>query len=77
MTGVQTCALPISHARTFISLALPASPHGDLADRHQPILDALRQREPELAEAAMHAHLTEVADRMRPLVSNPNQEDTP
>lgn len=67
----------LPQARTFISLALPASPHGDLADRHQPILDALRSRDPQLAEAAMHAHLADVADRMRPLVSTPDQEEKP
>jgi DNA-binding GntR family transcriptional regulator len=67
----------LPHARTFISLTLPASAHGDLADRHLPIFDALRRRDPRLAEAAMHAHLADVAERMRPLLPNPKQEETP
>jgi DNA-binding GntR family transcriptional regulator len=67
----------LPHARTFISLMLPASAHGDLADRHLPILEALRRREPQLAEAAMHEHLADVAQRMRPLIPNHEQEKTP
>jgi DNA-binding FadR family transcriptional regulator len=56
---------------------LPASAHGDLADRHLPILEALRRREPRLAETAMHEHLADVAQRMRPLIPNHEQEETP
>jgi DNA-binding GntR family transcriptional regulator len=66
------------HARTFISLGtLPASAHGGLADRHLAILEALHRRDPQRAEAAMHEHLADVAERMRALIPNPNQEDTP
>jgi DNA-binding GntR family transcriptional regulator len=64
------------HARTFISLTLPASERGDLAERHVPILEALRRGDPLLAERAMHEHLAEVANRMRLLITNPNQEKT-
>jgi DNA-binding GntR family transcriptional regulator len=67
----------LPHARTFISLMLPASERGNLADRHIPILDALRCRDPQLAEAAMHEHLADVADRMRPLLTTPTQEEMP
>jgi DNA-binding GntR family transcriptional regulator len=67
----------LPHARTFISLTLPASARGDLADRHLPILAALRARDERLAEAAMHEHLADVAERMRPLIPNPKQEETP
>lgn len=63
-------------ARTFISLALPNSEHGDLADRHLPILDALRSHDAAAAEAAMHEHLADVAQRMRLLKRNPNEEKT-
>jgi DNA-binding GntR family transcriptional regulator len=66
----------LPHARTYLSLALPASAHGDLADRHVPILEALRSRNPQLAETAMHAHLADVAERMRPLIPTPIQEKT-
>jgi DNA-binding GntR family transcriptional regulator len=65
------------HARTFISLTLPASARGDLAARHVPILEALRHRDPPLAEAAMQEHLADVAERMRLLTRTPNQEKTP
>jgi DNA-binding GntR family transcriptional regulator len=58
------------HARTFISITLPASDRGPVADRHLPILDALRSRDPDRAAAAMHDHLSEVADRLRPLTTN-------
>jgi DNA-binding GntR family transcriptional regulator len=67
----------LPHARTFISLTLPASANGDLADRHRPILQALRRRDPKLAEAAMHEHLADVAERMRALVTTPDEEETP
>ena len=58
------------HARTFISISLPASARGPVADRHLPILDALRAREPERAATAMNDHLSEVADRLRPITTN-------
>ena len=57
-------------ARTFISISMPASARGRVAERHLPILDALRARDPERAATAMHDHLSEVADRLRPLTSN-------
>jgi DNA-binding GntR family transcriptional regulator len=49
---------------------MPASARGPVADRHLPILEALRGRDPERAATAMHDHLSEVADRLRPLTSN-------
>jgi DNA-binding GntR family transcriptional regulator len=57
-------------ARTFISITLPASARGPVADRHLPILEALRGRDPERAATAMQDHLSEVADRLRPLTTN-------
>jgi DNA-binding GntR family transcriptional regulator len=67
----------LPHARTLLSLTLPASPQGDLADRHLPILEALRRHDADRAEAAMRAHLADVAERMRPLTTNPTEEETP
>ena len=67
----------LPHARTLLSLTLPASAEGDLADRHLPILEALRRHDADGAEAAMSAHLADVAERMRPLTTNPTQEETP
>jgi DNA-binding GntR family transcriptional regulator len=57
-------------ARTFISISMPASARGRVAERHLPILDALRGRDPERAATAMHDHLSEVADRLRPITTN-------
>ncbi|HEY6762392.1 MAG TPA: GntR family transcriptional regulator [Baekduia sp.] len=57
-------------ARTFISISLPASERGPVAERHVPILDALRTRDPERAATAMQDHLSEVADRLRPMTTN-------
>ena len=67
----------LPHARTFISLTLPASAHGDLAERHRPILEALRHRDPQLVETAMHEHLADVADRMRRLTSPSSDKEAP
>lgn len=67
----------LPHARTLLSLTLPASPQGDLADRHLPILEALSRRDAARAETAMRVHLADVAERMRSLTTNPTQEETP
>jgi DNA-binding GntR family transcriptional regulator len=64
------------HARTFISITLPASQRGPVAERHVPILQALRSRDAERAAAAMHHHLSEVADRLRPLAQPASQKET-
>jgi DNA-binding GntR family transcriptional regulator len=67
----------LPHARTLLSLTLPASAKGDLADRHLPILEALCRHDAHGAEAAMSAHLADVAERMRPLTTNPTHKETP
>jgi DNA-binding GntR family transcriptional regulator len=65
------------HARTFISLTLPSSDRGPVADRHVPILDALERRDPQAAAQAMHDHLSEVAARLAPLVQADTPKETP
>jgi DNA-binding GntR family transcriptional regulator len=65
------------HARTFISLTLPSSDRGPVADRHLPILAALERRDPEAAAQAMHDHLSEVAARLEPLVQADTLKETP
>jgi DNA-binding GntR family transcriptional regulator len=67
------------HARTFISITLPASDNGPVADRHLPILAALQRRDPDAATQAMHEHLSEVAERLAPLArtENENEKETP
>jgi len=62
----------LPHARTFISMTLPASTRGSVAERHVPILDALRRRDPEAAAAAMEEHLADVATRLQA-----NEKETP
>jgi hypothetical protein len=41
-------------ARTYITAAAPGIDLHWLAERHEPILDAIRDGDPERAEAAMH-----------------------
>jgi DNA-binding GntR family transcriptional regulator len=67
----------LPHARTFISIALPASTRGPVADRHVPILEALRRRDAAATAAAMEAHLADVAERLRPLTQNKTDEEAP
>jgi DNA-binding GntR family transcriptional regulator len=64
------------HARTFISITLPASDNGPVADRHLPILSALQRRDPAAASQAMHDHLSEVAARLAPLARTDNHKET-
>lgn len=63
------------HARTFISLTLPASEHGPVADRHIPILEALRRRDPAAAAQALRDHLADVADRLRSVADTRTRTD--
>ena len=65
------------HARTFISLTLPASRRGPVADRHVPILEALGCRDPDAAAQAMHDHLSDVAERLAPLLPTEPPKETP
>jgi DNA-binding GntR family transcriptional regulator len=65
------------HARTFISLTLPSSDGGPVADRHLPILDALERRDPDAAVQAMQDHLSEVAARLAPLAQADPHKETP
>jgi DNA-binding GntR family transcriptional regulator len=65
------------HARTFISITLPASDRGPVADRHVPILEALGRRDAAAAAQAMHDHLSDVAERLAPLLNaEPPKENT-
>jgi DNA-binding GntR family transcriptional regulator len=55
-------------SRTYISVSQPGLDLRALSDRHIPILDALRARNPDAAGAAMHKHLMEAAELLRPMV---------
>jgi DNA-binding GntR family transcriptional regulator len=54
-------------SRTYITVSQPDLDLVALSDRHVPILEALRNRDPDKASAAMHAHLMEAAELLRPL----------
>jgi DNA-binding GntR family transcriptional regulator len=54
-------------SRTYISVSQPGLDLRALSDRHVPILDALRARDPEAAAAAMHKHLMDAAELLRPM----------
>jgi DNA-binding GntR family transcriptional regulator len=45
---------PVS--RTYITLVIPGVDSRQIADLHDPILDALRRQDPEMAEAAVRRH---------------------
>lgn len=49
-------------ARTYLTSVQPDANLEELAERHRPILDALRVRDPEAAARVMHDHLIQAAD---------------
>ena len=54
-------------SRTYISVSQPGLDLRALSDRHVPILDALRARDGEAAAEAMHQHLMDAAELLRPM----------
>jgi DNA-binding GntR family transcriptional regulator len=58
-------------SRTYISVSQPGIDLRALSDRHVPILNALRARDPDAAAEAMHRHLIEAADLLRPMTKAP------
>jgi DNA-binding GntR family transcriptional regulator len=54
-------------SRTYISVSQPGLDLRALSDRHVPILEALRARDGEAAAKAMHRHLIEAAELLRPM----------
>jgi DNA-binding GntR family transcriptional regulator len=55
-------------SRTYITVSQPDLDLRALSERHIPILEALRVRDPDAAAAAMHRHLMEAAELLRPMV---------
>ena len=55
----ESMRLPMS---TFVTMTFSHWPLTLLAERHIPLVDALRSRDPMIAEAAMRTHLEELAD---------------
>jgi DNA-binding GntR family transcriptional regulator len=58
------------YARTFITVALPHQDLDAVPERHVPILEALRRRDPDEAAAAIRRHLAYAADLLRPLAGS-------
>jgi DNA-binding GntR family transcriptional regulator len=54
-------------SRTYISVSQPGLDLRALSDRHIPILDALRVRDGDAAAEAMHQHLMDAAELLRPM----------
>ncbi len=46
-------------SRTYITLVVPGADRHRIADLHDPVLEALRRRDPELAAAAVERHFSE------------------
>jgi DNA-binding GntR family transcriptional regulator len=52
-------------SRTYLTVSRPGIDLIALSDRHVPILDALRRRDPDAAAAAMHDHLMGAAELLK------------
>jgi DNA-binding FadR family transcriptional regulator len=50
------------YSRTYLTVSRPGIDLVHLSDRHRPILDALRRRDPGAAGQAMHDHLMGAAE---------------
>jgi DNA-binding GntR family transcriptional regulator len=60
---------PVS--RTFITLGVPGADRYRIADLHQPVLDALRRRDPERAGDALQRHFVDAGLMLRGLWADP------
>ena len=52
-------------SRTYLTVSQPGLDLLALSERHIPILDALRARDPDAAAAAMHQHLMDAAELLK------------
>jgi DNA-binding GntR family transcriptional regulator len=52
-------------SRTYLTVSRPGLDLLALSERHIPILDALRARDPDAAAAAMHRHLMDAAELLK------------
>jgi DNA-binding FadR family transcriptional regulator len=60
----QTMLLRLVARYVYLGFQRAGNPEGAISD-HQEILEALRRRDPEAAEAAMRAHIKNGRERMR------------
>lgn len=59
------------YSRTYINIALPGADRGRIAGLHNPVLDALRARDGEFAEAAIRRHFTDARTMLADLWQEP------
>jgi DNA-binding GntR family transcriptional regulator len=52
-------------SRTYLTVSRPGTDLVHLSERHLPVLDALRRRDPEAAAEAMHEHLMGAAELLK------------
>jgi DNA-binding GntR family transcriptional regulator len=52
-------------SRTYLTVSQPGLDLLALSERHIPILEALRARDPDAAAAAMHQHLMDAAELLK------------
>ena len=58
-------------SRTYITLVVPGADRHRIADLHDPILEALRRRDPELASVAIRRHFVEAGSMFASLWTDP------
>ncbi len=63
--------------RTYITIVAPGSDRRRIADRHEPVLDALRRRDPELVTVVLHRHFDEAARSLASHWPSPPEERSP
>ncbi len=51
-------------SRTYITIVAPGADRRRIADEHMPVLDALRQRDPELVVEVLHRHFANAASML-------------
>lgn len=61
-------------SRTYITIGMPGADRHRIADLHGPVLDALRERDPDRAEAALRRHYADAGDMLARLWVEPGAE---
>jgi len=67
-------------SRTYITIVAPGSDRRRIADGHEPVLEALRRRDPELVTAVLHRHFEDAAASLAshwPSATPPKQPGEP
>jgi hypothetical protein len=59
------------YSRTYITIAVPGADRHLIAERHAPVLDALRARDADAADAAIRHHFADAGAMLAELWSDP------